>query len=285
MIPDTSEYMVRQYKVLAGAYSLLLFASLVKWSWLLVDSSGNVFLVQLVSVLGLAGSVSGASQPFCAPYRAESITIFAGCVLALLFASGRLDFGYEMSIRVSSLAFIAVVAITFQVIRYMLSMPRQSMKKVDDKTAIISLGGVLGTLLSVLALPWYKLSFGRDSISFSFFDWKDLYDEYGSDVTNIRLLYFETGFAASIVASLLLSFIIFRGRNVPLRANALARWALITTIFLMGLWSLVLVLGMNDIDDDGAVQFGAWLCVVGHVAMTFGAWKSTEPQANSESMT
>ena len=283
MIPDTSEHMIRQFKVLAGAYSLLLFASLAKWSWLSVDSSDSVFVVQLVCVLGLAASVSGASKPLCAPYRAESLTIFAGCILVLLFASGRLYLSYG-SISVSSLAFVAVVAITFQIIRYMLSMPRQFIKKVDDKIAIISLGGVFGTLLSVLVLPWYKLSFGSESFSFSFFDWKNLYDEYGRGVTNIRLLYFETGFVASIVAGLLLSFIIYRGRTIPLQANALARWALITTIVLMGLWSLALVLGMNDIDEDGSVQFGAWLCVVSHVAMAFGSWKSTEPNEISEIM-
>ena len=282
MKTDSSHQIVRNYKILSGAYATLLLASFfTPFRWLEVQGRGKEGIVTFLCILGLVASLVAVSKPLNPPYRAESLIIFSGILIALIFASGGLYFSSD-TMSLSSLAFLVLIVVTYQVVGIMWSIPRFPMRKVDDRLFAITLGGVIATLASLLVLPWYKLSFSRTSTNFSFFDWKDLYDEFGSDVSSIRILYFETGYVASIVAAIALTCIVYRGRTNPLKANAPVRWALIVTTALMGLWSLVLVLGMKDADSDGGLQYGAWFCVLGHVAMTYAAWKATLPEGSTQ---
>ena len=280
MKTDSPHQMVRSYKILSGAYAILLLASFIDLSWLSLQTYREG-IVTFLCLLGLAASLGAVSKPLNPPYRAESFIIFSGILMALIFASGSLSFSYD-TMSLSSLAFLVMIVVTYQVLEIMWSVPRFPMRKVDDQLFAITLGGVIATLASLLVLPWYKLSFSRTSKNFSFFDWRDLYDEFGSDVSSVRILYFESGYVASIVAAIALTLIVYRGRTNPLKANAPVRWALIVTTALMGLWSLVLVLSMKDADPDGGLQYGAWFCVLGHVAMTYSAWKATLPEGSTQ---
>ena len=275
MQTDSPHQMVRSYKILSGAYAILLLASFIDLSWLSLQTYRGG-LVTFLCLLGLAASLGAVSKPLNPPYRAESFIVFSGILMALIFASGSLSFSYD-TMSLSSLAFLVMIVVTYQVMEIMWSVPRFPMRKVDDQLFAITLGGVIATLASLLVLPWYKLS-----LNFSFFDWRDLYDEFGSDVSNVRILYFESGYVASIVAAIALTLVVYRGRTNPLKANAPVRWALIVTTALMGLWSLVLVLSMKDADPDGSLQYGAWFCVLGHVAMTYAAWKATLPEGSTQ---
>ena len=275
MQTDSPHQMVRSYKILSGAYAILLLASFIDLSWLSLQTYRGG-LVTFLCLLGLAASLGAVSKPLNPPYRAESFIVFSGILMALIFASGSLSFSYD-TMSLSSLAFLVMIVVTYQVMEIMWSVPRFPMRKVDDQLFAITLGGVIATLASLLVLPWYKLY-----LNFSFFDWRDLYDEFGSDVSNVRILYFESGYVASIVAAIALTLVVYRGRTNPLKANAPVRWALIVTTALMGLWSLVLVLSMKDADPDGSLQYGAWFCVLGHVAMTYAAWKATLPEGSTQ---
>ena len=275
MQTDSPHQMVRSYKILSGAYAILLLASFIDLSWLSLQTYRGG-LVTFLCLLGLTASLGAVSKPMNPPYRAESFIVFSGILMALIFASGSLSFSYD-TMSLSSLAFLVMIVVTYQVMEIMWSVPRFPMRKVDDQLFAITLGGVIATLASLLVLPWYKLS-----LNFSFFDWRDLYDEFGSDVSNVRILYFESGYVASIVAAIALTLVVYRGRTNPLKANAPVRWALIVTTALMGLWSLVLVLSMKDADPDGSLQYGAWFCVLGHVAMTYAAWKATLPEGSTQ---
>ena len=275
MQTDSPHQMVRSYKILSGAYAILLLASFIDLSWLSLQTYRGG-LVTFLCLLGLAASLGAVSKPMNPPYRAESFIVFSGILMALIFASGSLSFSYD-TMSLSSLAFLVMIVVTYQVMEIMWSVPRFPMRRVDDQLFAITLGGVIATLASLLVLPWYKLS-----LNFSFFDWRDLYDEFGSDVSNVRILYFESGYVASIVAAIALTLVVYRGRTNPLKANAPVRWALIVTTALMGLWSLVLVLSMKDADPDGSLQYGAWFCVLGHVAMTYAAWKATLPEGSTQ---
>ena len=275
MQTDSPHQMVRSYKILSGAYAILLLASFIDLSWLSLQTYRGG-LVTFLCLLGLAASLGAVSKPLNPPYRAESFIVFSGILMALIFASGSLSFSYD-TMSLSSLAFLVMIVVTYQVMEIMWSVPRFPMRKVDDQLFAITLGGVIATLASLLVLPWYKLT-----LNFSFFDWRDLYDEFGSDVSNVRILYFESGYVASIVAAIALTLVVYRGRTNPLKANAPVRWALIVTTALMGLWSLVLVLSMKDADPDGSLQYGAWFCVLGHVAMTYAAWKATLPEGSTQ---
>ena len=275
MQTDSPHQMVRSYKILSGAYAILLLASFIDLSWLSLQTYRGG-LVTFLCLLGLTASLGAVSKPMNPPYRAESFIVFSGILMALIFASGSLSFSYD-TMSLSSLAFLVMIVVTYQVMEIMWSVPRFPMRKVDDQLFAITLGGVIATLASLLVLPWYKLS-----LNFSFFDWRDLYDEFGSDVSNVRILYFESGYVASIVAAIALTLVVYRGRTNPLKANAPVRWALIVTTALMGLWSLVLVLSMKDADSDGSLQYGAWFCVLGHVAMTYAAWKATLPEGSTQ---
>ena len=275
MQTDSPHQMVRSYKILSGAYAILLLASFIDLSWLSLQTYRGG-LVTFLCLLGLTASLGAVSKPMNPPYRAESFIVFSGILMALIFASGSLSFSYD-TMSLSSLAFLVMIVVTYQVMEIMWSVPRFPMRKVDDQLFAITLGGVIATLASLLVLPWYKLS-----LNFSFFDWRDLYDEFGSDVSSVRILYFESGYVASIVAAIALTLVVYRGRTNPLKANAPVRWALIVTTALMGLWSLVLVLSMKDADPDGSLQYGAWFCVLGHVAMTYAAWKATLPEGSTQ---
>ena len=275
MQTDSPHQMVRSYKILSGAYAILLLASFIDLSWLSLQTYRGG-LVTFLCLLGLAASLGAVSKPLNPPYRAESFIVFSGILMALIFASGSLSFSYD-TMSLSSLAFLVMIVVTYQVMEIMWSVPRFPMRKVDDQLFAITLGGVIATLASLLVLPWYKLT-----LNFSFFDWRDLYDEFGSDVSSVRILYFESGYVASIVAAIALTLVVYRGRTNPLKANAPVRWALIVTTALMGLWSLVLVLSMKDADPDGSLQYGAWFCVLGHVAMTYAAWKATLPEGSTQ---
>ena len=275
MQTDSPHQMVRSYKILSGAYAILLLASFIDLSWLSLQTYREG-IVTFLCLLGLAASLGAVSKPLNPPYRAESFIIFSGILMALIFASGSLSFSYD-TMSLSSLAFLVMIVVTYQVMEIMWSVPRFPMRKVDDQLFAITLGGVIATLASLLVLPWYKLT-----LNFSFFDWRDLYDEFGSDVSSVRILYFESGYVASIVAAIALTLVVYRGRTNPLKANAPVRWALIVTTALMGLWSLVLVLSMKDADPDGGLQYGAWFCVLGHVAMTYAAWKATLPEGSTQ---
>ena len=275
MQTDSPHQMVRSYKILSGAYAILLLASFIDLSWLSLQTYRGG-LVTFLCLLGLTASLGAVSKPMNPPYRAESFIVFSGLLMALIFASGSLSFSYD-TMSLSSLAFLVMIVVTYQVMEIMWSVPRFPMRRVDDQLFAITLGGVIATLASLLVLPWYKLS-----LNFSFFDWRDLYDEFGSDVSSVRILYFESGYVASIVAAIALTLVVYRGRTNPLKANAPVRWALIVTTALMGLWSLVLVLSMKDADSDGSLQYGAWFCVLGHVAMTYAAWKATLPEGSTQ---
>ena len=275
MQTDSPHQMVRSYKILSGAYAILLLASFIDLSWLSLQTYRGG-LVTFLCLLGLTTSLGAVSKPMNPPYRAESFIVFSGILMALIFASGSLSFSYD-TMSLSSLAFLVMIVVTYQVMEIMWSVPRFPMRKVDDQLFAITLGGVIATLASLLVLPWYKLY-----LNFSFFDWRDLYDEFGSDVSSVRILYFESGYVASIVAAIALTLVVYRGRTNPLKANAPVRWALIVTTALMGLWSLVLVLSMKDADPDGSLQYGAWFCVLGHVAMTYAAWKATLPEGSTQ---
>ena len=275
MQTDSPHQMVRSYKILSGAYAILLLSSFIDLSWLSLQTYRGG-LVTFLCLLGLTTSLGAVSKPMNPPYRAESFIVFSGILMALIFASGSLRFSYD-TMSLSSLAFLVMIVVTYQVMEIMWSVPRFPMRKVDDQLFAITLGGVIATLASLLVLPWYKLY-----LNFSFFDWRDLYDEFGSDVSNVRILYFESGYLASIVAAIALTLIVYRGRTNPLKANAPVRWVLIVTTVLMGLWSLVLVLSMKDADPDGSLQYGAWFCVLGHVAMTYAAWKATLPEGSTQ---
>ena len=275
MQTDSPHQMVRSYKILSGAYAILLLASFIDLSWLSLQTYRGG-LVTFLCLLGLTASLGAVSKPMNPPYRAESFIVFSGILMALIFASGSLSFSYD-TMSLSSLAFLVMIVVTYQVMEIMWSVPRFPMRRVDDQLFAITLGGVIATLASLLVLPWYKLT-----LNFSFFDWRDLYDEFGSDVSSVRILYFESGYVASIVAAIALTLVVYRGRTNPLKANAPVRWALIVTTALMGLWSLVLVLSMKDADPDGSLQYGAWFCVLGHVAMTYAAWKATLPEGSTQ---
>jgi hypothetical protein len=156
MKTDLSHQMVRNYKILSGAYGTLLLASFFgQFSWLDLRTSKEG-IVAFLCILGLAASLGAVSKPLNPPYRAESLIIFSGILMALIFASGGLSFSYD-TMSLSGLAFLVLIVVTYQVVEIMWSVPRFPMRKVDDRLFAITLGGVIATLASLLVLPWYKI--------------------------------------------------------------------------------------------------------------------------------
>ncbi len=285
----------RYGRSLAVAFGVIFLSRWVDWRWLqLGGESGVQDSIALIAVVGGSCAWVTSARPMQAPYTVESITVGSTLLLVLLFTQQAIWFGFRGSVgyyggyqsdyylNLSALAFLIVVALSFRLLEDLLRQPRELLGRVDDRTLAVSVAGVAMLLASLFVLPWYstliRLPSGqRIQASLKFSDWKQLYDTYGSSVSDLGLLYFEQGYLISILGAFALLYIVYRGRTKPLPVNQPIRWLIIAAIALMALWQLVIVIGMNMIDDrDGEVNFGAWFGVAGHAAILYGVFQATK---------
>jgi hypothetical protein len=266
------------------AHALILVSVLTEWEWLETYTRDVDGFIGVAAAVGAVSSWMISTRPMRHPFVAETLAVGAGVVLGFAFVQQLVAFGglipvtsEPLTISITAAAFLVVMAMSFVLIEAVLKLPNVPMTRVNDTELWVSVAGVVLVLGSLFVLPWYSLEVTRIRVvTFKFLDWKALYDEFGDFVSPARLLYFEFGFLLSTLAAVALLIIVYRGRSRPLPSNPILRLMLIGTIVLMGLWQLVLVLGMQSIEDsDGSVRFGAWAGVIGHACMVFGCWRAT----------
>lgn len=269
--------MTRYLRTLTVAYGVLLIGLFVETARLFVGTYDIKGFMAVVALLGGASAWVASTRPAKPPFTVETLAAGSGLIMAAAFIAGKVSFGFS-GLSLSAAAFVVVMALTFRLLEALLAQPRETLARVDDTTAALSVAGAAMVLASLFVLPWYSLDINRTLVvSFKFLDWKRLYDEAGGSVSGVRMFYFESGYWLSALAAVLLLFVIYRSRTKPLLANPPLRWLLVGTIALMGIWQLVLVLGMHSIDDpNGEVSIGAWIGVAGHVGMVYGAFRATQ---------
>lgn len=283
---NSSISMTRYLRTLTVAYGVLLIGLFVETARLFVGTYDIKGFMAVVALLGGASAWVASTRPAKPPFTVETLAAGSGLIMAAAFIAGKVSFGFSglslsaafSGLSLSAAAFVVVMALTFRLLEALLAQPRETLARVDDTTAALSVAGAAMVLASLFVLPWYSLDINRTLVvSFKFLDWKRLYDEAGGSVSGVRMFYFESGYWLSALAAVLLLFVIYRSRTKPLLANPPLRWLLVGTIALMGIWQLVLVLGMHSIDDpNGEVSIGAWIGVAGHVGMVYGAFRATQ---------
>lgn len=271
--------MTRYLRPLAVAYGVLLVGLFAETEWLRVFTRDIEPFVAVVASLGGVSAWIASTRPMKPPFTVETLAAGSGLIMAAAFITQYVSFDL-----LADAAFIVIMCLTFRLLEVLIAQPREALARVDDTTVAVSVAGAAMVLASLFVLPWYSLDIGsRRVVSITFLDWKQLNEEYGRFVSDVKFLYFESGYWLSVLAAALLLFVIYRSRTKPLLANPPLRWLLIGTIALMGIWQFILVLGMRAIDDpDGEVRVGAWIGVAGHVGMVYGAFRATKrPMASA----
>lgn len=152
------------------------------------------------------------------------------------------------------------------------SAPRASGSPVSaDAVLYTAIGGAAAVGLSLLALPWFALeSFDwNDSVNITFNNLRDVYNyarDNGLD-GDVRFFYLEWGYLVSYAVSVLAVIGAVQFRNVAAKMSVQLLGIAIGATCLVGLWQGAIATALTQLDDDGSVQFGVWLGVLGHVAI------------------
>jgi hypothetical protein len=137
-----------------------------------------------------------------------------------------------------------------------------------DSVLYTAFGGATAIGLSLLELPWFELdNFDwNNTMSITFHNLRDVYNYVGAD-GDLRFLYLEWGYIASYVAAIFAVVTALRLRDGKSMISIALLNALIGVTSLVGLWQGVIATGLTKLDEDGKVQFGVWLGVIGHIAL------------------
>jgi ABC-type spermidine/putrescine transport system permease subunit II len=142
----------------------------------------------------------------------------------------------------------------------------------SDKVLYAAIAGAVAVGLSLLVLPWFSLeSFDwNDSYDITFNNLRDLYNvakdsEYFD--SDIRFLYLEWGYIVSYASAIFAVVTAFRLRDGKTSVSGSVLNAAVGATCVVGLWQGTIATALTQVDEDGSVQFGVWLGVIGHVAL------------------
>lgn len=140
-----------------------------------------------------------------------------------------------------------------------------------DAVLYTAIAGAAALALSLLALPWFALeSFDwNDSMNVTFNNLRDVYNDArdnGFD-GDVRFFYLEWGYIVSYAAAIFSAVSALRLRDDKVTVSVPLLNVAIGATCLVGLWQGTIATALTQLDDDGSVQFGVWLGVIGHVAI------------------
>jgi hypothetical protein len=281
----------RYGKPLAGAFVIIALSRWTDWNWMWLGA-GDV-TQEIILGLAFTGAITAwvtSTRPIRSPFTFETITVGTTFLLSLLFIHNTIWRFWErnQTLNLTALAFLVVVGLSFSLAEDLVALPKVVLRRVDDTTLGVSIAGAAALLLSLFLFPWYSTSIRlpngrRVQGSITFAEWRQLYDTFRRDLFDFQLVYFELGYWISAGGAAFLLFVLYRSRTKPLPVNPPIRWLLLSAVALVALWQLVIVIAMNSIDDpDGGVSFGAWLGVVGHVAILYGGFQATRRPPQSD---
>ncbi len=140
-----------------------------------------------------------------------------------------------------------------------------------DAVLYTAIAGAAAVGLSLLALPWFALeSFDwNDSMNITFNNLRDVYNyarDNGFD-GDVRFFYLEWGYIVSYATAIFAAVSALRLRDGKSTVSIPLLNVAIGATCLVGLWQGAIATALTQLDDDGSVQFGVWLGVIGHVAI------------------
>ena len=140
-----------------------------------------------------------------------------------------------------------------------------------DAVLYTAIAGAAAVGLSLLALPWFALeSFDwNDSMNITFNNLRDVYNyarDNGFD-GDVRFFYLEWGYIVSYATAIFAAVSALRLRDGKSTVSIPLLNVAIGATCLVGLWQGAIATALTQLDDDGSVQFGVWLGVIGHVAV------------------
>ena len=142
----------------------------------------------------------------------------------------------------------------------------------SDKILYTAIAGAVAVGLSLLMLPWFSLeNFDwNDSYDITFNNLRDLYNvakdsEYFE--SDVRFLYLEWGYIVSYASAIFAAVTALRLRDGKTRVSVQLLNAAAGATAVVGLWQGTIATALTQLDEDGQVQFGVWLGVIGHVVL------------------
>lgn len=140
-----------------------------------------------------------------------------------------------------------------------------------DAVLYTAIGGAAAIGLSLLVLPWFALeNFDWNNlVNITFNNLRDVYNYIRNNGLDgdVRFLYLEWGYIVSYAAAIFAGVTALRLRDGKSTISIALLNAAIGVTCLVGLWQGVIATALTQLDEDGQVQFGVWLGVIGHIAL------------------
>lgn len=282
------------FTVMATGYGLLLVDNLIDSKYF-AQAIGSGTEAVAVPLLAFVATLMSLIVKTDARQKAKiSSAILSGLfLLSFVFAFPRSTqfFNYGNVLSMPAVGFVLVVMAFPSVLASALSVVKLSSKtriQVSPPTSEVlsatsrsegnrdavlytAIAGAAAVGLSLLALPWFALeSFDwNDSMNITFNNLRDVYNyarDNGFD-GDVRFFYLEWGYIVSYAAAIFAAVSALRLRDGKSTVSIPLLNVAIGATCLVGLWQGAIATALTQLDDDGSVQFGVWLGVIGHVAV------------------
>ena len=282
------------FTVMATGYGLLLVDNLIDSKYF-AQAIGSGTEAVAVPLLAFVATLMSLIVKTDARQKAKiSSAILSGLfLLSFVFAFPRSTqfFNYGNVLSMPAVGFVLVVMAFPSVLASALSVVKLSSKtriqvspppsevlsatsrSEGNRDAVLytAIAGAAAVGLSLLALPWFALeSFDwNDSMNITFNNLRDVYNyarDNGFD-GDVRFFYLEWGYIVSYAAAIFAAVSALRLRDGKSTVSIPLLNVAIGATCLVGLWQGAIATALTQLDDDGSVQFGVWLGVIGHVAV------------------
>ena len=282
------------FTVMATGYGLLLVDNLIDSKYF-AQAIGSGTEAVAVPLLAFVATLMSLIVKTDAREKAKiSSAILSGLfLLSFVFAFPRSTqfFNYGNVLSMPAVGFVLVVMAFPSVLASALSVVKLSSKtriQVSPPTSEVlsatsrsegnrdavlytAIAGAAAVGLSLLALPWFALeSFDwNDSMNITFNNLRDVYNyarDNGFD-GDVRFFYLEWGYIVSYATAIFAAVSALRLRDGKSTVSIPLLNVAIGATCLVGLWQGAIATALTQLDDDGSVQFGVWLGVIGHAAI------------------
>ena len=287
---DAPDEESRKFWRLAMAAGFALMAlSVVEVNYLAAYFGYEIGIPYVVVVAGMALALSAALIKPTPPKAVEVLLLVAVAITFLNFVRGDISFGGS-GFTVPAVGFLVMTISALPALKMVFenvstdstaqfappvttSGAAVASRSAGNRDAVLytAIAGAAAVGLSLLALPWFALeSFDwNDSMNITFNNLRDVYNyarDNGFD-GDVRFFYLEWGYIVSYATAIFAAVSALRLRDGKSTVSIPLLNVSIGATCLVGLWQGAIATALTQLDDDGSVQFGVWLGVIGHAAI------------------
>ena len=277
------------WRVAMAAGFALMALSVVEVNYLAAYFGYEIGIPYVVVVAGMALALSAALIKPTPPKAVEVLLLVAVAITFLNFVRGDISFGGS-GFTVPAVGFLVMTISALPALKMVFenvstdstaqfappvttSGAAVASRSAGNRDAVLytAIAGAAAVGLSLLALPWFALeSFDwNDSVNITFNNLRDVYNyarDNGFD-GDVRFFYLEWGYIVSYATAIFAAVSALRLRDGKSTVSIPLLNVAIGATCLVGLWQGAIATALTQLDDDGSVQFGVWLGVIGHVAI------------------